>query len=196
VPFDRATLALSVVTRNGDAAQAAAENAARMTAVRQALAALGVGQEAVSTSNYSVYRETGYGSGANAPGEYRVANRLNVTVQTLDLVGQMIDAAIRAGANELSSLDYSSSDTENALREARIRALRQAKATARLFAAESSAKLGRVLHVADALGAPVPAYAPKTARALADSVGGYVPTPIGAGANTVTAAVSVTYELK
>ncbi|MDR1786086.1 MAG: SIMPL domain-containing protein [Spirochaetaceae bacterium] len=195
VASDRAAVSLSVVTRNADAAAAAEENARRMTAVQEAIKAMGVDPKSISTSNYTVNREMVYRDGANIPGDYRVTNRLNVSVKDLTSVGKLIDGAIQAGANEMTSLTYSSSDTEAAVKQARALAVTQAREAAQLLAETSGAGLGRVLSITE-LGGAVPA--PRLmVKALADSAAfEESSTPISATDSAVTVTVEVQFELR
>jgi uncharacterized protein YggE len=192
---DRASISLSVVTRNADASAAAEENARKMTAVQDALKALGVDAAAVSTSNYTVTREFVYKDGASIPGDYRVTNRVNVAVKDLDAVGRLIDAAIKAGANEMTQLSYSSSNTEAAVKEARSLAVKQAQEAARLLAENAGARLGRVISLTEAAGS-MPAPRPLVKAMNAEAAVEDALTPVSANDSTVTVTIEARFELK
>jgi uncharacterized protein YggE len=191
---DRAQLAVSVVTRADDVLSAANENAQKMIAVQNAITVLGVEKKDLSTSNYNVAREMNYRDGVQIPGMFRVTNRLNITLKELDILGSVIDAALVAGANEIASLEFSSSDKENATKEARRLAINQAAGAARLLAEESKARLGRALFISE-METPVEyrSPAPANARMFSESPPS---TPIAANSTMVTVTVQATYELK
>jgi uncharacterized protein YggE len=137
-----------------------------------------------------IYRE-----GENIPGSYRVTNRLNVSVKNIDLVGKLIDAAIKAGANEMTSLEFSSSDTAEAAKQARGLAITQAKESAQLLAETAGSRLGPVLSITELQDSmPVPRPLMKTAafgaaEAVADS------TPVSANSSTVVITVEARFAL-
>lgn len=116
---DRAVLELSVVTWNPSVSVASNENAALMTKVQKALESTGVPKDSYSTSNYSIRRDVSYVNGRSVPGDYRASNVLNVVLTDITGVGEVIDAAISAGANELSSLNFTVSDSSEYMEEAR-----------------------------------------------------------------------------
>jgi uncharacterized protein YggE len=191
---DRAQLSVAVVTRADDVLGAANENAQKMIAAQNAITVLGVEKKDLSTSNYNVTREMNYRDGVQVPGMYRVTNRLNITLKDPAILGSVIDAALVAGANEIASLEFSSSEKENATKEARRLAINQAQAAARLLAEESKARLGKALFVSEMeTPAEYRSPAPVNARMFSDAAQS---TPIAANSTTVTVTVQATYELK
>lgn len=189
---DRATIRLSVVTRDSSVSAAAAKNADTMAAVRDAVSALAAGEDALFTSDYRIYQESAYDGGRNIPGDYRVSNMLTVVLDDTEKAGAAIDAAIAAGANELSSLEFSVSDTTGAVSQARALAMEQARRSAEELASASGARIGRVLSVAEEnYGRPV--YASNARLASADMAAG---TPVSAGKTDVTVTVHAVFELK
>ena len=197
VVADTASIVLSVITYNWDAALSSAENAQVMTAVQNALTQIeGVNKDAITTSGYAIGRESYYSEGVLRQGRYQVTNRINITLDDITLAGSVIDKAIGAGANELTSLTFSSSDTQTAYTEARVLAMEQAQANARLFATQARARLGKVLTI-DETSRPVP-LRKSVANAdyvLAEAATYRAPTPIQAGTESVTVTVNVSYEL-
>ncbi|AEE16605.1 SIMPL domain-containing protein [Treponema brennaborense] len=189
---DTATIQLSVVTRDGSVTAAASENAKLMAQVQDAIQAAGISKDSFSTSNYNIYRENTYSDGKSIPGEYRVSNMLTVTVTEITAAGNIIDAAIRAGANELSSLSFSASDTEEAVQEARKLAVVQAQQAARLLAESSGAKLGKILTIAEE-SYNQPLYLSNRKLMASDAAG---VTPVSAGKTDITVTVRSVYELE
>src|SRR5215203_5438262 len=128
---DRATIQMSVQTRAETAAAAAADNATRQKAVIDALRALGIQANEISTSNYSVYPEQRYVEGKEAVTVgYNVTNTLSVELKSVALVGRAIDAALAKGANMITSLQFYASNTESARQEAIAQAVRKARSDA------------------------------------------------------------------
>lgn len=145
---DRATIQVSVQTRGATAAAAASENATKQKAVFDALRALGLGSDQLSTINYNVYPEMRY-----EPNKepvvigYNVTNTLLVDVKKLPQVGPVIDAALSKGANMITSLQFYASNTEDARRTAIASAVRKARLDADAAAAAAGGSVGGLLEV-------------------------------------------------
>lgn len=158
---DTAIINVAVVTQNLSASEAQAENAAKSDAVVRAVkAAAGAGTE-VKTSGYSLQPQYDYRDGA-APRitGYLARNSVLVTMGDLPKVGAVIDAATRAGANNIDSLAFTLRRDEQARGQALMGATREAVAKARLIAEALGGRLVRVVEVQEVGAArpPVPVY--------------------------------------
>ncbi|RMH15437.1 MAG: DUF541 domain-containing protein, partial [Gemmatimonadetes bacterium] len=125
-----------------------------MQAVLDALAGAEVEGMKVETRGFSLtprYRRDREGN-MTADG-YLAANTVRVTMPDLDAVGPIIDAAIRAGANRVDGLSYSSTEAPAARLEALRRAVASAEAEAEAVAGALGLELGPPLEVRVA-GAP------------------------------------------
>ena len=210
---DRALIQLSVITSAPEAGAAAALNAEQMKRVQDAiLAAVGTHGAAgtnagasterlsISTANYSIYQESNYNNGVRVLGDYRVSNDIKVYLMETELASTIIDAAIKAGANNLSSLTFSVSNPGDAIRQARTKAVQNARDAARVIAGTAGAELGRVLEIKElADGAPrtykAAAYNDLyMAEAASDGAG--ADTPVTSGKIDFTVSVDATFELK
>jgi hypothetical protein len=146
---DKFSVTVGVET-NGTTAQEAAEaNAGLMEAVVAALRALGISEDQISTSNYSVYPVYSVIKDVNAcrvmegypipegcfsdqtVTGYKAVNSVTVTLDVDGQIdaGQVIDAAIEAGANNVNSVFFFIS--EEARQEIRDSLIRDAIASAR-----------------------------------------------------------------
>ena len=192
---DQASFNVSVTTQEWVAKTASDENAVIMTKVHDALAAAGVKAEDMSTSGYSIVRNDTWSNGRSWPGKYSVRNSYDIVLHDPSTAGAVIDAAVAAGATEVSSLSYSVSDTEALLRQARTAAVQQAHDTASLLAGSSGCRLGEVITISENSG-----YYPrlantmmKTSAVMAESDAA---TPLSAGKTELSASVTVTYALQ
>lgn len=190
---DRASIVLSVQTRNYDVSAAVQENADRMTKVQDALTAAGVGKTDISTQNYSIYQESTYQNGRSIPGQYVVSNEIQVTVREIAKAGSLIDTAVKAGANSLSSLTFSSSNRDEAVKQARILAVKQAEETATLLASTSGSALGKVITITENSGSSYPRAA---LMAQKNMVASDASTPVAAGKSMVSVTLTATFELQ
>ena len=124
---------------------------------------------------------------------YRASNTVSVRVDDLGLVGQVIDVALEAGANQLEGVSFGLQD-DQAVRQL---ALRQAIAEAR----------GKADAMADALGVELDAIISvtednvfvrqpviETARVMA--LQGEAPTSVSPGEVSVSASVSIEYRIE
>jgi uncharacterized protein YggE len=145
---DRATVQVSVQTRAVTAATAANENATKQAAVIQALRALGLGADQISTINYSVYPEQRYEPNKEPViTGYNVTNTISVDVRKLSEVGPVIDASLKNGANMITSLQFYASNTEEARRTAIASAVQKARLDADAAARAAGGTIGGLLEV-------------------------------------------------
>lgn len=187
---DTAILTISVVTQARRALDAQQENATKTEAMVRALkTAAGTGAE-VKTSGYSVqpmrvYRE-------NQPPTitgYEARNTVTVTMSELAKVGNVIDAASQAGANDIAGIAF----TLRQDRPARDRALQEATREAMNKAQTIAQALGgRVVSIAEVqeegfLRPPQPVYQAEGLMARRDMVS----TPIEIGSLDVTSRVQL-----
>jgi uncharacterized protein len=189
VTSDRATIQVSVQTRAPTAAAAAAENASKQQAVLNALRALGLSNDQLSTVNYNVYPEARYQEGKEPTIiGYNVTNTILVEVRRLNQVGPVIDAALSHGANMITSLQFSASNTEAARRTAIGLAIEKARADAEVAARAARGTLGTLLEINVGAYAPNPPPRPVMFREAAGMAA--VQTPINPGEDIVTVEVA------
>jgi uncharacterized protein YggE len=119
---------------------------------------------------------------------YEAANSVSATLRKLDKVGPVIDAAVDAGANQISGPNLVRADSAGLYRSALRVAIANARAKARTIASASGLHLRRITDVSETSSAPAPvALAAKDASAT--------PTPVEPGTTQVEASVSVTFSV-
>ena len=120
---------------------------------------------------------------------YRVVNQVRLTVREIKRLGEMLDAAVTLGANQVNGITFDVSNAETLKDEARKQAMVNAKRRAELYATAASAQLGNVLTISENVnGGPHPMSMARSAVAGA--------VPIEAGTRTLTVEVHVTYSLR
>lgn len=190
---DRATIMIGVQSRASTAAAAGSENARKQKAVLDTLKALGLGPDQLSTLNYNVWPEmaaTGPNNSTPRVVAYTVTNTVRVDVRRIEDVGKLIDASLGKGANEISSLQFTSSKADSARRAALTMAVADARADAEAVARAAGGSLGPLLEISTTAMPVRPLFATdmgmqKSAARIA------VPTPIEVGDQTVNATVTV-----
>jgi uncharacterized protein YggE len=155
---DIAQVSVGADTVADTVSDAVKESNSRMDAILSALKALGIAEKDIQTQNYSISVEQVSvapgleGSGAAAKPRYRVTNMVNVTIRELGKVGNVLDAVVEAGANNIWGVSFSVDDTKAALTEARGKAVADAQARARELAGLSGVELGSIVSVSEVVG--------------------------------------------
>jgi uncharacterized protein len=190
---DRATIMIGVQTRGTTAAVAGADNARRQKAILDTLKAMGILPDQIATQNYSVYPEMQYPP-SGGPGRvigYNVSNVVRVELRRIDQVASVIDASLTTGANQINSIQFSSSNAGDARRTAMAEAVRDARADAEVLARAAGGTLGPIIELTSSAPPIRPMYAEIAARSMAKEA---VQTPIEPGEQVITANVSVIWQ--
>lgn len=111
----------------------------------------------------------------------------------LSLLGSLIDGAISVGANRINYLNFGLRDDAKARQDAIASASKDAQAQAQALAASLNVKLKRVVKATT-----IPERAPiiPMARMGMMAAGANAPTPIEASQISVSATVSLTFEIE
>lgn len=144
---DMAELRIQLIDRARTAEQSAALSAKKHKTVQQALRAVGVSINDTGTKSFSIRQEWEWNNSTrkrNFKG-YVATHVLHVLVKNLDDVGRVIDASVRAGANEIPIIRFTSSEYEKKRREALVKAVENAKKDAQIMAMASGLSLGKLL---------------------------------------------------
>lgn len=145
---DTAVISLSVQTLSADAKTAAKDNSDTMAAVRNAVIAAGADVNGIKTENYSIYPQNSYDkNGKIKDTSYQCTNSMQITVSDLSKTATVMDAAVKAGANQVSSVEFTVKDPaayqDKALQLAAQDALRRAQ----VLASAVGSTAGRVISV-------------------------------------------------
>lgn len=193
---DRATLNLGVNIEAPTAAEAMSQNATRMAAVIAAVKSKGIADRSLRTQGLSL--QTNYVYAANQPPRltgYRAVNMVTVTVDDLDKVGALLDAAVAAGANQVNNVAFALKNPAAAEDQARAVAIKALRAKAEVYAAANGLKVARLVRVSEGPGAPVvQPFAVRQAVAAAPPPPLPIP-PVATGEMDVRVQVNAVYEL-
>jgi uncharacterized protein len=189
---DEARLEIGVVTQAASAQSAAAENASQTASTVEALRhALGADAQ-IHTSGYSLSPNFTYPQGGGQPilKGYTASNSVAIITDDLKNLGKVIDAATKAGANNVHGIEFRLKNEEPVKAQALKQASQQARASADAIAASLGLHIQRVLSVEE--GAPQ-IIRPMNAMAMSSARG--AGTPIEAGNIQVQATVTLTVEV-
>ncbi len=181
-PPTRAELYFGVESEGGTARAALAANGAEMRRVLAALREAG----ATDLKTQSVNLNPRYVEGGSVRG-FTASNSVSAVAPSVARAGAVIDAAVAAGANQVSGPNLTHANAGDLYRQALAAAVADARRSAQALAAASNLTLGAITAVVEGGSAPMPLAL--EARA-ADSGGS---APIEPGQREVTATVSVTF---
>lgn len=199
---DEGYITVGVVTYGQKSAEAVRANSTTMKTLFATLKEKGVTDENVATSNFSVSEHY---KTVNEKGEdgrfhpkqvrdgYVVSNVVSVTVCELDKFGDVLDAVVANGANQVHGISFGSSKSKELLDEARKKAVTDATRKAKLYAEGLGVKLGNVKIVSEN-GGYQPRPQPMYAAAMRDG-GAPESVPVAGGSLQFNVTVSVTWEL-
>ncbi|HNP71086.1 MAG TPA: SIMPL domain-containing protein [Kouleothrix sp.] len=186
---DTATVQIGVETDAATAKEALAQNSAQAQALQQKLAALGVAEQDLQTSNFSIAPV--YGSDGRQVTGYRVSNSVTVTIRKLDTAGTLLDQVVQAGANSIYGISFSVADQAKLMEQARQQAVADAKARAGQLASAGGAAVGDVLVISENVSTP-PIPMPMMDRAAEQAPN----VPVQPGAQTISVDVQATFALR
>jgi uncharacterized protein YggE len=189
---DMADISAGINSEALTAAAALSANSAGMNSVLAALERLGVARRNIQTSNFSVspvYASRTPNEAQRLTG-YRVSNQLHVILEDAARVGAVLDALVTAGANQMNGLNFTFKDPAPLLARARADAVADARLRAQQYAAAAGLTLGPIQSLSEG-GAetPRPMY-----RVLA--MAAPAPPPIEAGEESVSATVTIVWEIR
>ncbi|QDV35030.1 SIMPL domain-containing protein [Tautonia plasticadhaerens] len=123
---------------------------------------------------------------------YSVTNSVRVTVRDLAKLGELLDAVVTAGANQMNGIGFRVEQSEKLLDEARKRAVADARRKAEQLCGELGMVLGAPIQVTENSGFAPPPPQPMMGRAMmmaAESV------PVSPGEQELTVSVGVLFEM-
>lgn len=187
---DLAVIHLAVETTADSADEARGQVATDVVAVRQALADLGLPDDAVTTVSFQIHPEYDYTRESRELVGYRAVHALSVNAD-VDQAGAVVDAAVGAGAVRVNGVQFTLADeTRQSAREQALRmAMANAAADAGAIADAADLTLEGV-HAASTGGPVVVPFEGRTVVAEADGETTFEPGPV-----EVTATVQVVYSV-
>jgi uncharacterized protein len=190
---DIAYISIGVHTQNASAKDAVAENNTQAQAVMAAIKKLGIADKDIQTTNFSIYPQQQYDNNGKLTGVlYMVDNTVYVTVRDLTKLGDLLDASVASGANNVSSISFDVADKTDALSQARKAAVAEAAKQAGELTAATGVKLGDVQTISYSDSTP-PIVMPLARVADMATANG---TPISAGSMQIETTVTIVYLLK
>jgi uncharacterized protein len=181
---DRASFAFGSISEATTASAALNASSQSITRIIAALRRAGVAQGDIQTSEVSLSPRMN--DKGDAVVGYTATNTVTATIKKLGDAGDIVDAAVGAGANQVSGPNLLASEQDVAYRNALKAALTDARAKAETLASATGSTLGKITAVTESPGsAPLPMSAGAKDSAV----------PIEPGTQKIEATVSVTYAI-
>lgn len=193
---DIARLDVGVDVVDADVATAFNTASDTLSNVINALVEAGIAREDIRTSGINMWVEDRFGmdtGGEQGQRVYHVSQSLNIVVRDISTVGDVITAAVEAGANQIYGLTFSISDTTALEEEARAEAFANAQERAGNLAEVMGVTLGEPVIVIENHGGGFPG--PVAFDTAASGLGGGAGVPVEGGQLTVSVQVQVTFAM-
>lgn len=195
---DLAVFSAGVTTQGKTAGDAMSANAAAMTKVFAQLKKTGIADKDVQTS--AINLNPIYGQPVIDPqGQmiqeariigYQAMNMISVKQRDLKGFGKVLDALVASGTNQINGPSFEMNDPATAQDEARVNAMKAARARADLYAKAAGLRVVRILSISEGgYSPPLPVMYAKAGLADAAS------TPVAAGQVEASVSVNVQFEL-
>ncbi|HEY5346582.1 MAG TPA: SIMPL domain-containing protein [Rhizomicrobium sp.] len=186
---DMVRISAGVSVRARTAAEALRANSAQMARIFSALAAMGVPDRAIQTSQFSISPQyTDGNAGPQRLTGYEVTNQVTVTLNDVSKLGGTLDALVAAGANQMDGIEFSIRDSAALMTQARQAAAADAIAKAQIYAKAAGVTLGPILSISESGDEGPRPVGMMAMRANA-------PTPVAAGEQKLSAGVTIVWEI-
>lgn len=192
---DRAYISFAVTSFAETAAAATEASAVKMTGIGEALDRVGIGDGSVRTTAFRL--DPHYASDPDThqrqpqPDGYTAFNVIGVKLDEVERAGEVIDAVIGAGADNVSNLRFGLEDMTPVYHEALAAAYHNASAQAAVLAMAAGKSLGRLLSIRT----PQQFYAGQAVE-LQSAVSRGTPTPIDPGTLSYSTSIHVEFEIR
>ncbi len=192
---DLAHVNIGVRSESNDVLKALDENITRAEAVKEAVIELGVAVSDIQTENFSVFsQQKGTPVPETITTSFIVENTISIIVRDIDLLGDILTAAIDAGANTIHGIQFNvdPEKQEAAVEEARLKALQNALAQGAAIAETAGVTLGTIINIHITESSSPKSIDTEMTERFAESQS----VPISTGKLTITVEAAITFETK
>ena len=202
---DLALTTFSVITEAKTVAEAMSENTKKMNAVINSVKSQEVEDKDIKTTSFNIYPRYEYQRVETEiypypPGKrvlvgYEVTQSLEVKIRDMTKIGDIIEGATDAGANQVGDLQFTIDKQDELKKQARDQAIEKAKTKAKELASQLGIKLVRIVNFSEGVTMPYYDYVLKEAGGIGG--GEVAPSPqIETGENKIEVTVTITYEIR
>lgn len=191
---DVATISAGVVTQAADANAAMRANAEQMAKVMAAIKAAGIAERDIQTAGISVHPQYRYAE--NQPPAitgYQASNTVNLKVRDIGDLGEVLDALVASGANQVNGPSFEIDKPDEAYDEARLAAVEKAQARAQTYAKALGLRVRRIVSISEGGGLQPPI--PMMRMQAMDAGMAKAETSVSPGETTLSVNLDVVFEL-
>lgn len=142
---DHAVISVGATFTAQSATAASDQLASALTGILDTLASFGLDRDSLPTTDFTVQPRMDYET--NTVRGYDARGFIQVTIRDLEVTGQIIDAVVAAGANQVGSLDFRASEQRAARDSALTLAVAAARHDAEVLARAVGGELGNLVEV-------------------------------------------------
>jgi len=194
---DIAILQLGISAQRASVAEAQAEAATAIDKVMTALREGGVANRDIQTQYFSIQQVTRWDQDRQQEIVigYRVSNMVMAKIREIDKTGSIIDAVAEVGGDltRIDNISFSIDDPSEYRKEARDKAMADAKAKAEQLADLSGVRLGKPTYISESIYYPV--YPPQFRMTEAPAAAPAPTTPISPGEMKISLDIQVVYAI-
>ena len=110
---DMAIVNLGIITEDKNLEKAQRENAKISNRVIRELESMGIDRRDISTANYNIEAQYDYVDNKRVFRSYRVTNILGVNIRDITKVGEIIDASVKNGVNNVENIRFTISNPKH-----------------------------------------------------------------------------------
>ncbi|MCL1964032.1 MAG: SIMPL domain-containing protein [Firmicutes bacterium] len=192
---DQAILAVGCAVENAEASAAQRQVGEAIASVTEVARQMGIEEADISTASFNIYPVYNYSESESMVRGYRVEHMLTIAVKDLDTLGDVMNAVLKAGANQAYGITFACSREKDVYLQAMALAVANAAAKADALAIASGVWLGaleQINEMPNTNNYPTQARAQKAEMADAGSIGG----SIMKGEMMITATVELVYAIR
>lgn len=186
---DSAEVVIGIRTENPQLEIAQEDNARITEQVISSITKVGVLPKYIQTQNYNIRTNYDYIEGKQVFRGYEVNNDLKVVIRNLEIAGEIIDTAVKSGANNVEGINLIVSDQTTYYYEALRLAVTDAQNKARVIADKLNVNLNIVpIQINEHEKGDMIPFGAMTLKAVSAT------TPIVSGENKITAEIGAIFK--
>lgn len=193
---DLAIIQAGVETIKPTAVESQKENTKKMNQVIEAVKNKRVDKKDIQTINYNLQALYDWTEKGRIFKGYQTSQNVLVKIRAIDKIGEILEAANTAGANQIGGIQFTFDDSENFKQQAAGKAIVKAKEKAKILAKIAGIKLGKIISLTEYYS-ETPFRSNYALEEKFGIGGGGAEAPaIEPGQEEVTAQVTLTFEIK
>lgn len=186
---DAAEIIIGVKTEDPQLEIAQEENASITQQVINSIIGFGILPRYIQTQNYNIRSNYDYTEGKQVFRGYEVSNSLKILIRNMEVVGEIIDAAVKSGANNVEGINLIVTDETTYYYEALRLALTDAQNKARVIADKLNVNLNVIpIQINEQERGSITPLGAKTFKEV------NIATPIEAGENRIVSEIEAVFK--